>query len=212
MELLDITANIRKSTGKGISRSLRRQGFVPGVLYGPKSQPIHLSVEASDIEKIFKNSGSSQAPLNLTIKNGELIKKTAMIKDLQHHPISRRLLHIDLYEVAMDKKIHVKVPVMLTGTAKGIEAGGTLQLIRREIDVLCLPLDIPESITVDVSEMEIGDSIHIEEIPVSGNIEILADTNFTVVTVSGAMAEEPGEVPEGEEEGEVAGEQGGDEE
>lgn len=212
MELLDITANIRKSTGKGISRSLRRQGFVPGVLYGPKSQPIHLSVEASDIEKIFKNSGSSQAPLNLTIKNGELIKKTAMIKDLQHHPISRRLLHIDLYEVAMDKKIHVKVPVMLTGTAKGIEAGGTLQLIRREIDVLCLPLDIPESILVDVSEMEIGDSIHIEEIPVSGNIEILADTNFTVVTVSGAMAEEPGEVPEGEEEGEVAGEQGGDEE
>ena len=212
MELLDITANIRKSTGKGISRSLRRQGFVPGVLYGPKSQPIHLSVEASDIEKIFKNSGSSQAPLNLTIKNGELIKKTAMIKDLQHHPISRRLLHIDLYEVAMDKKIHVKVPVVLAGTAKGIEAGGTLQLIRREIDVLCLPLDIPESITVDVSEMEIGDSIHIEEIPVAGNIEILADTNFTVVTVSGAMAEEPGEVPEGEEEGEVAGEQGGDEE
>lgn len=135
-----------------------------------------------------------------------------MIKNVQHHPISRRLLHIDLYEVAMDKKIHVKVPVVLTGTAKGAEEGGTLQLVRREIDVLCLPLDIPESIMVDVSEMQIGDSIHIQEIPVSGNIEILADTNFTVVTVSGAMAEEQAKPLEGEEEGEASGKEGGDEE
>jgi large subunit ribosomal protein L25 len=212
LELYELTANVRKSTGKGISRALRRQGLMPGVLYGPKSGPIPISVDTLDIERLFKHSGSNQAPLNLTIKNGESVKKTAMIKDLQLHPVSRRFLHIDLYEVAMDKKIQVKVPVVLTGMAKGTEAGGTLQLIRREIDVLCFPLDIPEFITIDVTEMEIGDSIHIEEVPVTGNIEILSDTNFTVVTVSGAMADEHAEPQEIEEEGEVAEEKGGDEE
>jgi large subunit ribosomal protein L25 len=212
LELLELTANVRKSTGKGISKALRRQGLLPGVLYGPKSEPIPISVDILDIEKLFKHSGSNQAPLNLTIKNGESIKKTAMIKDLQLHPVSRRFLHIDLYEVAMDKKIQVRVPVVLTGMAKGTEAGGTLQLIRRELDVLCFPLDIPEFITIDVSEMQIGDSIHVEEITVSENIEVLADTNFTVVTVSGAMADEHAEPREIEEEGEVAEEKGGDEE
>jgi large subunit ribosomal protein L25 len=211
LELLELTVNVRKSTGKGISRTLRKQGLIPGVLYGPKSETIPISVEKLDIEKLFKHSGSNQAPLNLTIKNGESIKKTAMVKDLQLHPVSRRFLHIDLYEVAMDKKIQVRVPVVLTGIAQGTEAGGTIQLIRREIDVLCLPLDIPEFITIDVSGMQIGDSIHIEEIPVSGNIEILADTNFTVVTVSGGMADELAETEEGEEEGEVSHEKGEEE-
>jgi len=210
LELLELTANVRKSTGKGISKALRRQGLIPGVLYGPKSEPIPISVDKLDIEKLFKHSGSNQAPLNLTIKNGESIKKTAMIKDLQLHPVSRRFLHIDLYEVAMDKKIQVRVPVVLTGMAKGTEAGGTLQLIRRELDVLCFPLDIPEFITIDVSEMQIGDSIHVEEITVSESIEVLADTNFTVVTVSGAMADEHAEAREAEEEGGVSEEEGGD--
>jgi large subunit ribosomal protein L25 len=212
LELLELTANIRKLTGKGISRTLRRQGLIPGVLYGPKSQPISLAVAVMDIEKIFKHSGSNQAPLNLILKNGESIQKTAIIKDLQLHPVSRRFMHIDLYEVAMDKKIQVRVPLVVTGTAKGAEAGGTLQLIRREVDVLCFPLDIPEFITVDVSGMEIGDSIHVEDLSVSGNLEVLADTNFTVVTVSGGMAEEHAETPEAEEEGEVSEEEGGNEE
>jgi len=209
LELLELTANVRHAKGKGNSRDLRRRGFIPGVLYGPKTEPINIAVDPSDLEKIFKHSGSNQAPLSLTIKNGESIKKTAMIKDLQVHPVSRRFLHVDLYEVAMDKKIQVRVPVVLTGMAKGTEAGGTLQLIRRELDVLCFPLDIPEFITIDVSEMQIGDSIHVEEITVSENIEVLADTNFTVVTVSGAMADEHGEAREAEEEGGVSEEEGG---
>ncbi len=197
MELLELTASIRKSTGKGCSRSLRRQGRVPAVLYGPKIDPVILSVDVLDIDKILRQSGG-QAFLNLAIKNGETGKKTAMIKDIQTHPVSRKYLHIDFYEVAMDKKIQVKVPVVLTGAAKGAEEGGTLQLIRREIDVLCLPMDIPDSISIDVSEMEIGDSVHVKEIPVPEHVEIIADTDFTVVTVSGAMVAEA--APEAEEE------------
>lgn len=209
MELLELSANIRQNKGKGVSKALRRQGLVPGIFYGPKTAPLALSIESLEIDKIFKHTGSNKAPLNLKIKNGDTVKKTAMIKDLQVHPVSRKYLHVDFYEIAMDKKIQVKVPVELTGTAKGAEAGGTLQLITREIDVLCLPMDIPESITIDVSEMEIGDSIHVEELPVPENVEIIADTDYTVVTVSSAMAEEVVEEEREEiEEGEVSEEEG----
>lgn len=214
MELLELKANIRQATGKGVSKALRRQGLVPGIFYGPKTAPLSLSIESLEIDKIFKHSGSNQAPLNLKIKNGDTVKKTAMIKDLQLHPVSKKYLHVDFYEIAMDKKIQVKVPVELTGTAKGAEAGGTLQLITREIDVLCLPMDIPEYVTIDVSEMEIGDSIHVEQLPVPEHVEIIADTNYTVVTVSSAMAEEVVEEEEAEgiEEGEVSEEEEGTEE
>ena len=212
MELLELSANIRQNKGKGVSKALRRQGLVPGIFYGPKTAPLALSIESLEIDKIFKHTGSNQAPLNLKIKNGDTVKKTAMIKDLQVHPVSRKYLHVDFYEIAMDKKIQVKVPVELTGTAKGAEAGGTLQLITREIDVLCLPMDIPESITIDVSEMEIGDSIHVEKLPVPENVEIIADTDYTVVTVSSAMAEEVVEEEREEiEEGEVSEEEGTEE-
>jgi len=211
LELLELTANVRHAKGKGNSRDLRRRGFIPGVLYGPKTEPINIAVDPSDLEKIFKHSGSNQAPLSLTIKNGESIKKTAMIKDLQVHPVSRRFLHVDLYEVAMDKKIQVGVPVVLTGTAKGAQAGGTLQLIRREIDVLCLPMDIPESIMIDVSGMQIGDSIHVQDLPIADNIEIMADGDVTLVTVSGAMAEEVAEGEDLEEESALSEDEGEDE-
>jgi large subunit ribosomal protein L25 len=212
LELLELSANIRQNKGKGVSKALRRQGLVPGIFYGPKTAPLALSIESLEIDKIFKHTGSNQAPLNLKIKNGDTVKKTAMIKDLQVHPVSRKYLHVDFYEIAMDKKIQVKVPVELTGTAKGAEAGGTLQLITREIDVLCLPMDIPESIIIDVSEMEIGDSIHVEKLPVPENVEIIADTDYTVVTVSSAMAEEVVEEEREEiEEGEVSEEEGTEE-
>ena len=217
MELLELSANVRKSTGKGTARALRRDGAMPAVLYGPNTDPIILSVNVREMEKLLKKSGTTQAPMNLTINNGETIKKTAMIKEMQIHPVSRNFIHVDFYEIAMDRKIQVQVPVEVSGRAPGVEDGGALQIVRREIDVLCLPLDIPESLMIDVSSMQIGDSIHVEEIAVPEGVEILADTNFTVVTVSSPMVEavpEEGEVEE--EEGEEAegsaeeGEEGGE--
>jgi large subunit ribosomal protein L25 len=223
LELLELTANVRKTTGKGAGRALRREGFIPGValrregfipgvLYGPKTDPIILTVSIRELEKLIKDSGSAQALMNLTIQNGDSIKKTAMIKELQVHPVSRNFIHVDFYEIAMDQKIQVQVAVEVVGDAPGVEAGGALQIIRREIDILSLPMDIPESIVIDVSKMQIGDSIHVEELPVPGGVEILADTNFTVITVSSPMAEEQPEEEEAEEEvegeeGEASGEQ-----
>jgi large subunit ribosomal protein L25 len=123
-----------------------------------------------------------------------------MVKELQTHPVSRDFLHVDFYEIAVDRKIRVKVPIVATGMAKGVELGGVLQIIRREIEVLCLPLEVPESIEIDITDLDIGDSIHVGDISQEGEIEFLEDENFTVVTLLSPKIEEVEEPTEEEEE------------
>ena len=133
-----------------------------------------------------------------------------MIKEYQVHPVSRNYLHVDFYEIAMDRKIRVRVPVVTKGKPRGVELGGMLQVVRRDLEVLCLPQEVPEAIEVDVTELDIGDSIHVEKIPLEGDVEIPAEVNFTVVTILSpkveALPEEEEEEVEEVEEGEEAGE------
>ena len=107
-----------------------------------------------------------------------------MIKELQTHPVSGAYLHVDFYEVVMDRKIGIMVPVHTTGKSIGVENGGMLQLIRRELEVLCYPNQIPETIVIDITELDIGDSIHVEDVSVEGDSELPHDVNFTVLTIS----------------------------
>ena len=206
MELIELKTNIRTTTGNGPARRLRQKGQIPAVLYGPGTESVLLSVNISDIDRVLKKGRIGQALLNLVIPdNGETSNKTVMVKELQLHPVSRNFLHIDFYEVAMDRKIMVNVPVMATGKAKGVEIGGILQIIRRELEVQCLPLDVPESIEIDITDLDIGDSIHLVDIPRQSEIEFLGDENITVVTVVSPKIEEEEEpVEEEEEEGEAA--------
>lgn len=190
MDLIELKTNIRKTVGNGPARALRRQGQIPAVLYGPKTEPVLLAVAGSDLEQLLKKGKSGQIVLNLVIQNGETSTRPAMIKELQIHPLSRTFLHVDFYEISMDRKINVKIPVSTTGKSKGVEDGGILQLIRRELEVLCLPFEIPEVIEIDISELDIGDSIHVGDISLEGNIEFLDDAHFTVVTVLSPRVEE----------------------
>lgn len=204
MSLIDLKATIRQSTGNGPARRLRALGELPAILYGRDTEPIKLSVSVSDLEKAFKTANIGQALFNLKIENGKAVTKTAMIKELQRQPVSGNFLHVDFYEVAMDRKITVSVPIVTVGKCVGVEMGGILQVVRRELDVLCLPNQIPDSIEVDVSDLDVGDSVHVDEIPVEGDIEIPSDTNFTVITVlSPKMEEEEVEEELEEEEGEA---------
>lgn len=202
MDLIELKTKIRTTTGNGPARRLRMSGQIPAVLYGQKTEPVLLSVNKSDLEQVFKKGGIGQVILNLVIqKNGETTTRPAMIKELQTHPLSRNFIHIDFYEIKMDQKITAKIPVVTTGMAKGVEFGGILQIIRRELEVECLPLAVPESIEIDISDLDIGDSIHVGQIRVEGEIEFLEDDNYTVVTVlSPKMEEEPEEEKEAEEE------------
>jgi large subunit ribosomal protein L25 len=212
LEQFEIKAKIRKSVGNGPARVLRREGKIPAVLYGPKTVPISLSVEIQDLEQITKQSNIARAILNLVIQNGTDLTKPAMIKELQTHPVSGKFLHVDFYEIDMSRKIRVKVPVVVKGKAKGVELGGFLQIIRRDVDVLCLPSQIPPSIEVDVTDLDIGDSFHVREIQPEGDVEIPADVDYTIITVlspkieAEVVEEEPEAVAE--EEAEEAGAEG----
>ncbi len=190
MEQIELKATVRKTTGNGPARELRRGGHIPAVLYGPQTEPVLLSVNIKELEQILKSGNIGSIILDLVIQNGKEITKPAMIKELQSHPVSGNFLHIDFYEIDMQRKINVMIPVVTKGKSKGVELGGLLQIVRREIEVLCMPGDIPEAIEIDITDLDIGDSLHVEEIPLGDNLEILADVNFTVVTVLSPKVEE----------------------
>ena len=187
--------------GNGAARSLRRSGQIPAVLYGPKTKSVLLSVNIKDLEQMLKQGNAFQMILDLTIQNGKKVTKSAMIREFQTHPVSGNFIHIDFYEIDMKRQIKVMVPVVITGQSVGVEVGGMLNIVRREVELLCLPGDIPESIEIDITALDIGDSIHIEDIPLGENVEISTDVNFTVVTVLSPKVEE--EVVEEEEEAEL---------
>jgi large subunit ribosomal protein L25 len=208
LEQINLNARVRKTTGNSPARSLRREGRIPAVLYGPKTEPILLSIDSREFEQIAKKSTIGSVLLNLQIQNGDATSRPAMVKELQTHPVTHRFLHVDFYEIDMQRKIKVMVPVVVRGKAKGVEDGGLLQIVRREIEVLCLPTEIPEAFEVDVSDLDIGDAIHLEDIQTVVNVEIVEETNVTVVTVLAPKVEVEAveELVEGEEALEAEGE------
>ena len=195
MEILELTANMRTSAGNSPSRALRREGNIPAVLYGPGTESVMLSISSLDLEHALKKAAVSQIIFNMAVQNAQTGSRTAMIKELQIHPMSRKFLHVDFYEISKDRKITVNVPVVVKGKAKGIEEGGMLQIIEREIEVLCLPFEVPESIQIDITDLGIGDSIHVKDLKVAENVEIPADTNYTILTILSTKSDEkaPGE-------------------
>jgi len=210
LELTKLKANIRTQTGNGPGRVLRREGKMPAVLYGPNTESVLLSVDIKELDQILRGSKGAQVILELTIQGTDTAPRTAMLKELQIHPVSRNYLHADFYEIAMDRKIRVNVPVVATGKSVGVEMGGMLQIVRRELEVMCLPLHIPEAIELDITDLDVGDSIHVDEIPLEDGVEIPADVNFTVLTILSPTketeAEEEEEIEEeaGEEEASAA--------
>jgi len=199
LEKIDLQATVRKSVGNGPARVLRRSGQIPAILYGRGTEPVLLSVNTKDLEKILKKGNFGQFILNLVIQNGKKVTKPAMIKELQAHPLSGSLIHIDFYEIDMNRQIRVMVPVVIKGHSVGVEEGGMLNIVRRELEVFCLPGDIPESFEIDITGLAIGDSIHLADVPMGENVEVDTDVNYTVVTVLSPKVEEEVAVEEEEE-------------
>jgi large subunit ribosomal protein L25 len=163
-----------------------------------------LSVDNKELEQIVKKSSIGSVLLKLEIKNGQTGAHSAMVKELQIHPVTGQFLHVDFYEVDLTRKINAMVPVTVTGKSQGVEDGGILQIVRRELEVFCLPTAIPEAIEVDISGLEIGGSIHVKEIALPSDVELPEDVDFTVITVLAPKVEveevvEEEELVEGEE-------------
>ena len=209
MEQIDLKAQVRKTTGKGPARTLRREGRIPAVLYGPKTDSMMLSIDFKEFEQIVKKVNVGSVLLNLQIQNGETLTRPAMIKELQTNPVSGAFVHVDFYEIDMLRKINVSVPVVTRGKSVGVEEGGMLQIVRREIELFCLPTAIPKSIVVDISDLAIGDAIHVREIALPDDVELPEETDFTVITVLAPKIEEEVVEEEELEEGEEAAEEEG---
>ena len=162
-----------------------------------------MSIDNKEFEQIAKKSSIGSVLLKIEIKNGQTGARSAMVKELQTHPVTGQFLHVDFYEVDLKSKINAMVPVTVTGKSQGVEDGGILQIVRRELEVFCLPTAIPEAIEVDISELEIGGSIHVNEIDLPGDVELPEDIDFTVITVLAPKVEEvvveEEELVEGEE-------------
>jgi large subunit ribosomal protein L25 len=159
---LELQAVLRQKTGKGGARSVRRDAMVPGVLYGPKTPATALAVSSSVLEKFLRDRGTESKLLNLTIGEGDT--RQVLIREVQTHPYRRRFLHIDFYEVPLDQQITLEVAVELVGDSIGVQKGGELNLIQRTLSVRCLPNQIPESIRIDVSKLDLGDVLHVEDL------------------------------------------------
>lgn len=189
METLEIKADARDVKKKRDAKRLRKNGKIPGVLYGPKTQAVALELDKREfISRVAGMEGSHL--VRLKSPSNALAEKVALVKDMQYHPISGDVMHADLYEVDLSARIQVRVPLHFVGRAAGVTRGGILQPIVREIEVECLPLDIPQFFDVDVSALDIGDSVHVSELVMPEGVTAVSEADLAVVTVVTPTVEE----------------------
>ena len=198
MEISELKARLRKDAGKGVARRLRKDGMVPAIFYGPKTESVLLAVNSSDLRKLLKGK-EENVFINLIVENGKIIQKFTLIKELQIEPVSRKFLHVDFYEIDMEQTMTLDIPIHFTGEAMGVETGGDLHYVKRDIKVSCLFAVLPEFIEVDVSGLQIGDSIKVQDIKLPDGVTVLDTEDTILASVSApktAVKAEPGEEQE----------------
>ncbi len=181
----------RDKTGKSVAKKIRREGAIPAVLYGRETKSVPLTVNPLDLKKALSTDAGENTLLEIHIKgDGEEITKIALLRDVQYDYLKSRPIHFDFQEVMMKELITVKIPIRIVGKAQGIQEGGILEEIMREIEVECLPASIPNVIDVDVTQLGIGDSLHISDLVLPESITVLQEPEQTIVTILSPVMEE----------------------
>jgi large subunit ribosomal protein L25 len=189
MDQITVEAKPRDDRGKNAARRMRRQGQVPGVLYGGDGKSVTLAVNAKQLAAILRSESGHNTIFKVKLPTGD---QSAMLKDWQVDPLLGSLLHVDLLRVAMDVRMHVMVPVHTFGEPQGVKLqGGIFEMVTREVEIECLPSDIPGEIRVDVSELMIGKQLRVGDLPIdSAKIRLLSDPQRVVAHVVALRAEE----------------------
>ncbi|MDY0094057.1 MAG: 50S ribosomal protein L25 [Candidatus Vecturithrix sp.] len=191
MERVQLTSTIRTGRGKGAARQLRRQGYIPAVLYGGPTGNLALSVNTHELHQIIAKGFGETSLIELTIRDADESQRASVIlKDYQLDPVVRELVHADFQEVAMDQEIDIEVPIEVTGKAPGVSEGGVLEFLMREVSIRCLPGDMLNHIDVDVSSLKIGDSLSVSDLQFDEKYQILTPAETLIVTVSVPISEE----------------------
>jgi len=196
MKTIPIDAELRERTGKGGARTARSEGRLPGVLYG-QGKSIHLSVDRKEFTRALNTAHDENVLFDVKVP-GESGVLTSIAREVQHDPVTRMALHVDFQYVDLSKPIHVQVAVRLVGESEGVKNfGGVLEHVAREVEVLCLPTDIPSHIDVDVTPLMVGQSIHVSDLPAEG-FQILTSGSQVVAHVAAPTVEKVAEPAEGE--------------
>jgi large subunit ribosomal protein L25 len=196
-----LAVELRQGTGKGAARRLRQDGRIPAVLYGTKRDTVSISLDPSALDRLIRTSHAGVNTLIDLEGPSEVSGCTVLVKELQREPVRGGLLHADLYEVDANARVRVSIPVHLSGTAQGVTMGGLLDHALREIEIDCLASSIPDEVVVDVSGLDIGDSIHVADLALPDGVELHTPPELSVVSVVAPLAEEEEVVPEEVEEG-----------
>jgi large subunit ribosomal protein L25 len=191
-----VSAEKRTEKGKNVNRRLRVAGRIPGVVYGGKGEPMTVSVSPKEIGAVLRSASGENTLFDLDLGGS---RRKVILKEYQVEPIKGRLLHADFYEVALDKLLEVKVHVEITGTPVGVKVqGGILDFVTREIEIECLPTDIPDKILLDVSGLELGKHIRASDLQLSDKVTLLTDPELVIVHVVAPRAEEAVATPDAE--------------
>ena len=165
METIEIQIEPREAGAKGRAKQLRREGKLPGIFYGPKAESVPLELDRKDfLSRVAGLEGSHL--IRIKSSSPLLAERVALVKEMQFHPVTGEVVHADFYEVDLSARIRVKVPLHFVGKAEGVVRGGILQPVVREIEVECLPMDIPEYFDVEVSSLDIGHSLHVKDLSI----------------------------------------------
>lgn len=191
MKSVALKAYPRSQVQRAEVTKLRAAGRVPATIYGRQAAPQNLEVVSEEIANLLNHSASENLLVDLTVEKDARSKRLALVQDVQHHPLSGKVIHVDFHEVAENELVTIFVPVETTGEPAGVKnGGGTLEHILHKLKVRCLPRDLPEQITLDVTALEIGKSIHLGEIVAPNGVQILGEKTRTVVAVAAPRAEE----------------------
>ena len=204
-DALTLPAELRERAGKGASRELRRNGRVPAVIYGGKEEPLAIHVEAKELARQL-GSGHFMNSIVMVEVGGKAVR--VLPKDVALHPVTDRPLHADFLRLAKDASIHVEVPVVFINEEEspGLKRGGVLNVVRHELELVCESDKIPDDIQIDVTGLDVGDSIHISDVKLpAGSVSAITDRDFTIATVVAPSGMRSDVAAEGEAEGEAEG-------
>ncbi len=192
MAQVQLTVQVRESGTKGGRKNLRDEGIVPGVVYGAGKDNLMVQVNEKEIRQVFRGAAGENVILTLTIDKAAKkdAKKTVIVKDIQRDPLRHRWLHVDFQEISLTEKLRTMVQVVPVGTAIGVaQQGGTLERVLREVEIECLPTEIPEGIEVDITNLSIGSSIYVKDLTTPEGVKILNDPQLPVLSIAAPQAE-----------------------
>lgn len=182
MPQLSVSAEAREQRGKNAARQLRKAGKIPAVLYGNKEGTVALAVNPKELSAILNSKTGHNTIFSLTMQGSG--GTSVMLRDWQHDPVRGNLLHADLVRIAMDRTLQVNVPITAQGEAKGVKLqGGIFEFVLREVEIECLPADIPDQFSIDVSELEIGANFRVSDLKLDSKLKILSDPELVVAHV-----------------------------